>query len=160
MVKNLSSVKSSLYDDNNDRINMYYWEDDEEIRGFKKYDKSNYDDIIQSINKIKLSLKSGQKIGYVYSNENESLHNKLIEQFGDLIDAKPIHKSQGLENDYYIVDISNDESGNYDILYNKKEFYTGFSRAKKGGIIIKNDYTILTINNVKEDSSDIHIINE
>ena len=48
----------------------------------------------------------GEKIGYLYSDEDKSLKDKLKEKFGDLLDYKSITDAQGLEGNYYIIDFN------------------------------------------------------
>ena len=85
---------------------MHYWEDDKEIRGFKVYNDKDFDQVVESINKIKKLLKPDEKIGFLYADESVSMHKKLQEKFGDLLDVKKIDDAQGLEGKYYIIDIN------------------------------------------------------
>jgi hypothetical protein len=52
MVKNQKEVLAALYSDK-DKINIFSWENESEIRGFKHYHRSDFEDIVNSINKIK-----------------------------------------------------------------------------------------------------------
>ena len=83
---------------------MHYWENDEEIRGFKTYSENDFDKVVEYVNKIKKLLKPEEKINYQYAQEDLSMHKKLQEKFGDLIEAIRIDDAQGLEDNYYIID--------------------------------------------------------
>ena len=81
------------------------------------------------INKLKNNLKSGEKIGFLYADKEKSIYNKVKETYGDLIDGKSIEDAQGLEGNYYIVDLNHtsQDKANSD---KKHEIYTGFTRSK------------------------------
>lgn len=158
MSKLQKSILSNLYSDEN-RFNTYYWENESELRGFKRYDKEDFDEIVNSINKIKNQLETNEKIGFLYVDKDASLHEKLKEKFGDLLDIKSVDDAQGLEGNYYILDL-NRPSFIGDLTRAKQEFYTGITRAKVGGIIISNNdpHQDIIINNVQEKSSELESI--
>jgi hypothetical protein len=106
MVVNQSEVQAKLYEETDSRFNISYWENEEEIRGFKVHQDSEFDDIVQSINKIKKQLEPNEKIGFLYADEEKSLYKKIKEKFGDLIEGKSIEDAQGLEGKYYIIDFN------------------------------------------------------
>ncbi len=160
MSKNQKEILANLYSDKKD-INIFYWENESEIRGFKHYDSSDFDEIVKSVNKIKELIEPDEKIGFLYADENKSIYKKLKEKFGDLLDIKSIDDAQGLEGNYYILDLNR----NYlDTLQKEKqELYTGITRAKIGGIIISDNdvqFQNVNINSIKEASSELEYINE
>jgi hypothetical protein len=129
MSKNQTEVLATINNDDKKDFNFYYWENDKEIRGFKIYEKSEWDSITASIDKLKNNLKSGEKIGFLYADKEKSIYNKVKETYGDLIDGKSIEDAQGLEGNYYIVDLNHtsQDKTNSD---KKHEIYTGFTRSK------------------------------
>ena len=156
MSKNQKEILANLHVDNKDTFNIFYWEDDKEIRGFKTHQSSDFDAIVSSVEKIKKLLKPGEKLGYLYAQEDKSIHKKLQDKFGDLIEPKSISDAQGLESDYYILDFNADLGKANITQQQRNELYTGITRAKIGGIII-NDLKSsqkLIINNIREESSE------
>lgn len=156
MSKNQKEILAGLHVDEKDTFNIFYWENDKEIRGFKAHQSSEFDAIVQSVEKIKKLLQPGEKLGYLYVDEDKSIHKKLQEKFGDLIEAKSITDAQGLESNYYILDF-NTESTNATLSQQQRnELYTGITRAKIGGIIINDVRSSqkLRINNIQEESSE------
>ena len=157
MSKNQKEVLANLHVDDKTEFNIFYWENEEEIRGFKTHENSDIDGIIASINKIKKSLKEGEKIGFLYADESRSIHKQLQDKFGDLLDVRSIRDAQGLEGNYYIIDLNQDTTKSKQEVRN--EVYTAFTRAKQGGIIINNrSNQALRINNVREESSELESI--
>lgn len=158
MSKNQNEVLATINNDDKEDFNFYYWENDKEIRGFKIYEKSEWDSITASINKLKNNLKSGEKIGFLYADKEKSIYNKVKETYGDLIDGKSIEDAQGLEGNYYIVDLNHtsQDKANSD---KKHEIYTGFTRSKQGGIIINDKSSLnLQLKNIREESSQLESI--
>lgn len=158
MVTNQKEVQANLYTPGKLSFNIHSWEDEKEIRGFKTYQSSEFDKIVDSINKIKKSINPGEKIGFLYAQEDKSIHNKLKEKFGDLIDIKSIRDAQGLEGDYYIIDLNQESKKDEQELRN--EFYTAFTRAKKGGIIICDNLASqpIKVTEIKDDTSELESI--
>jgi hypothetical protein len=78
------------------------------------------------------------------------MYKEVKEKFGDLIDAKRIDDAQGLEGRYYVIDINQndyfevkDSKGEThkvkkDLQQLRNEFYTAFTRAEIGGIIVSS----------------------
>jgi hypothetical protein len=95
-----------LHEEGKREFDLHYWEDDKEIRGFKSYTNHDFDKVVESIEKLKKLLKPDEKIGFLYANKETSMHAKLKEKFGDLLDDKSIDSAQGLEGKYYIIDIT------------------------------------------------------
>ena len=161
MVINQREVQANLHTKDKLQFNIHSWEDDNEIRGFKVYGDSDFDKIVESINKIKKSVKNGEKIGFLYAQEDKSLHKKIKEKFGDLIDVKSISDAQGLEGDYYIIDLNQDRAnGNKSEQDWRNEFYTAFTRSRKGGIIICNNTSVqpIKVTEIKDDTSELESI--
>ena len=162
MSKNQKEVQANLHTEGKTMFNMYYWEDEKEIRGFKVYNDPNVDEVIESINKIKKLLKPDEKIGFLYANKDKSILSKIKEKFGDLIDDKTIDDAQGLEGKYYIIDLSQDGtdvSGKSEQEL-RDEFYTAFTRAEVGGLIISsnNHSQPIKVTGIKEETSELEYI--
>lgn len=158
--KTQKEILAGLHQEDRDTFNIYYWENEKEIRGFKTHQSTDFDAIVASVEKIKKLLQPGEKLGYLYVNEDRSIHQKLQEKFGDLIEAKSIADAQGLESNYYILDF-NTESDNATVTQRQRqELYTGVTRAKIGGIIINDvrNSQKLHINSIKEESSEVETI--
>ena len=160
MSKNQNEVIATLYNDDKKEFNFYYWENENELRGFKVYESKQLEEIKASIEKIKKSLKPNEKIGFLYADKEKSLYGKIKDIYGDLIEGRSITDAQGLEGSYYIVDLNRDHdkiSSGEDqstVLDRKRQVYTGFTRSKHGGIII-NDKNVdnFTIKGIKEEES-------
>ena len=161
MTSNQTEVQAKVYDDKDSRFTISYWEDEQDLRGFKVYENTEFDDIVKSIEKIKKLLKPDEKIGFLYADEEQSLYKKVKEKYGDLIDGKSITDAQGLEGNYYIIDFNQksvDETKKSWLRLNQ-EFYTAFTRAKVGGIIINNKKNQpIIIDNIMHDASELHSI--
>ena len=177
MSKNQKEVQANLHTPGKKIFNMHYWEDDKEIRGFKVYNDKDFDQVVESINKIKKLLKPDEKIGFLYTDENLSMHKKLQEKFGDLLDVKKIDDAQGLEGQYYIIDLNQAEERLIEVEIDGKketrtyipdeqqlrqEFYTAFTRAEKGGLIINssNPSAALKAAGIKDETSELESISE
>lgn len=156
MAANQKEVQANLFEKDKTQFNIHSWEDANEIRGFKVYDDSKFDDIVKSIEKIKKSLKADEKIGFLYANKDSELKKKLETKYGDLLDSKSIEDAQGLENNYYIIDINRSDAQlkETELQKARNEFYTAFTRAKKGGIIINNSMQKLKINEIIDEASE------
>lgn len=158
MVTNQKEVQANLHTPDKLMFNIHFWENENEIRGFKVYQTSDFDKIVESINKIKKSINPGEKIGFLYAQEDKSIHNKLKEKFGDLIDIKSIRDAQGLEGDYYIIDLNQDSKKDPQELRN--EFYTAFTRSRKGGIIICDNVASqpIKVTEIQDETSELESI--
>lgn len=161
MTDNQNEVQAKLHDEQNSRFTISYWEDEQDLRGFKVYENTEFDDIVKSIEKVKKLLKPDEKIGFLYADEEQSLYKKVKEKYGDLIDGKLITDAQGLEGNYYIIDFNQKsvDKTKKSWLRLNQEFYTAFTRAKVGGIIINNKKNQpIIIDNVRHDASELHSI--
>lgn len=158
MSKNQNEVQANLHTPGKKVFTMHYWENDEEIRGFKTYSENDFDKVVEYVNKIKKLLKPEEKINYQYAQEDLSMHKKLQEKFGDLIEAIRIDDAQGLEDNYYIIDLNHDTSKDEQDW--RDEFYTAFTRAKKGGIIISPSgaNAEFKVNSVQDEVSNLESI--
>lgn len=156
---NQKEILAGLYDQDKTHFNIHYWEDDNEIRGFYNYTHSDFDAIVSSVEKIKKSLADGEKIGFLWNKtEDSSLYKKLKEKFGDIIDGRSISDTQGLEGNYYIIDLNIKKDDDKQEL--RQQIYTGLTRAKKGGIFIsdrREDQPIF-INSIKDEVSEPEVI--
>lgn len=157
MSKNQREILAGLHDSTKDHFSIHYWENDSEIRGFKNYKSSEFDGIVASIEKIKKSLADGEKIGFLYANEESETYKKVKEKYGDLIEGKSIADAQGLEGNYYIIDINQRAEDPQEV---RQQIYTGLTRAKKGGLIISDGKSgqLVYIDNIKDETSELETI--
>ena len=156
MSKNQKEIIANLHEDDKRKFNIFYWENEEEIRGFKVHENTDLSGIEASIEKIKKSLNPDEKIGLLYAHKDISIYKKLEEKYGDLLDIKSIDDAQGLEGNYYIIDLNQDDNKTPSQI--RKELYTAITRARHGGIIINNKSNTVAINNVKEEISELESI--
>lgn len=161
------------------KIDLLYYEDDNtSLIGDKIYNVENPNIGEDSLeNQIKKLLdfivdnySNEEKLGYIYDEKsNDRDVTKQVteilerlnqeEKYKNRIDFKKGNSSQGFENLYYIINIQDFvldgtslKDGGTQIL---KDFYTGFTRAKRGSLVIvtetqsvakelTNEYSILT----------------
>jgi hypothetical protein len=84
------------------------------------------------------TLAEGEKIGYIYDNENTPLYKLINEKFKDKVNLYKGTDAQGLESQYYIIE--NDQKAPFETY--KRALYTGISRAKQGGLAIVSNEKI------------------
>ena len=155
MNENQKEILAGLHDDQKTHFNIHYWEDNSEIRGFKNHTSSEFDSIVASIEKIKKSLQEGEKIGFLYvDSEESSTYKKVKDKYGDLIEGKSITDAQGLEGNYYIIDLNRTTDADKQDV--RQQIYTGITRAKKGGLIISDGKPSqqIYITNIKDEMSE------
>lgn len=79
------------------------------------------------------TLEDGQKIGYIYHDENSALYKLLTTKYADKIEKFKDSDAQGLEGQYYIVDTNLNESDDLTYL---RSLYTGITRASQGVLVL------------------------
>lgn len=160
MVNNQNEVLVKLRNKSDKKFNVRYYEDDNTIKGFKV--SNDFEQIKKDINKIKSQLKEGQKLTYLYSDPNSGMLKKVQDEFGDFIETKQIDRSQGLEDDYYVIEFGEVKDS---MSSAKAEFYTAITRAREGGIILSNHIDTkgsdqVQINNIKDKSTEMYYMSE
>lgn len=115
---------------------LRYYEDGNGIYGFKSHVYTNSTDaIIQDVEKLVSTLKDGEKIGYIYEEEEPEILKKLEELFGNKFIRYKGTSSSGVEGQYFIFDATSDNFRDKS-RKNLKKIYTGITRATQGGLII------------------------
>lgn len=160
MVNNQNEALVKLRNKTDKKFNVRYYEDDNTIKGFKV--SSDFEQIKKDINKIKSQLKEKQKLTYLYSNPDSEMLKKVQDEFGDFIEKKQIDRSQGLEDDYYVIEFGEVKDS---MSSAKAEFYTAITRAREGGIILSNHIDTkgsdqVQINNIKDKSTEMYYMSE
>ena len=151
---NLQKLQAYMQGPTNEKVTFQYYEDEtglygdkvllynttitrnenEEVTSINNDDKKAWTQtILQEIDKLISTLKSGQKIGYIYSDRNSPILAELSsDKYSKYIDFREGGSAQGLEGQYYIIEADFDNNTtNY-----LKDVYTGMSRAQQGSIII------------------------
>lgn len=121
------------------------YKDSTVLYGDKLYkNDSDFEDIKRDINILLNNLPEGEKLGYIYNNKDSKLYTYLTDlnksgEFKNRIDIREGSTSQGMEGDYYVVDLWY-KSGWSDVQKSRfwRKVYTGLTRAKKGTVSIIN----------------------
>ena len=129
-------------------VDLHYYEDETGIYGDKAYSVSgtNFGDTLDKIKidvkKMISTLKSGEKIGYIFHKEESDLYKWLTTTEGIKEHITPYSEkdAHGEEAQYYIVE--NNREGNQDSLNYFESLYTGITRSEQGSIVITNNGTI------------------
>ena len=102
------------------------------------------------------SILEEDKIGYIYIDKTTSVYQLVSSRYSKYFQLHEGGNSQGLEGDYYVIEIPNKEGSDMEqyISY----LYTGASRAKKGSILIApptqgGGGKTYTISNVKDEAT-------
>lgn len=102
------------------------------------------------------SILEEDKIGYIYIDKTTSVYQLISSRYSKYFQLHEGGNSQGLEGDYYVIEIPNKEGSDMEqyISY----LYTGASRAKKGSILIApptqgGGGKTYTISNVKDEAT-------
>lgn len=124
-------------------VTFNYYQDNTGLYGDKVHMFESYEDgttdkavqldsIIQDVENMIATLNPGEKIGYIYSDKASPIYQRLFQDYQDHIDFREGGSAQGLEGQYYIVEVglNSDES-----VY-LREVYTGMSRAQQGSLLI------------------------
>lgn len=117
-------------------LRLHYYQDENGIYGEKYYntDAAGLNDVLlkQVLADVDLiiSTNSEKKVGYIYYSKDTKLYKALSDsKYADKIELFYGGSAQGLEGEYYIVESNPSET-------NLKDLYTGFTRSKKGSLII------------------------
>lgn len=124
-------------------VEFNYYQDETGLFGDKVHMFEVYDDgttdkgvqadtIISDVEAMIATLKPGEKIGYIYSDKGSPIYQKLFENYQQHIDFREGGSAQGLEGQYYIVEVGPNSNENVYL----REVYTGMSRAQQGSILI------------------------
>lgn len=153
--KNLGPAQYWVNNDCN--LDLHYYEDETGLYGDKVYsvdtnDKGldlsdKLDEILKDVDRIVQTLNEGEKIGYVFEDGTESdLYKKLTEKYSDYIELLPGTTSQGKEGQYYIVELS-EENSNF-----KNDLYTAITRSSQGSLVITDGAGINSIQDTETHS--------
>ena len=129
-------------------VNLHYYEDETGIYGDKAYSVSgtNFGDTLDKIKidvkKMISTLKSGEKIGYIFHKEKSDLYKWLTTTEGIKEHIIPYSEkdAHGEEAQYYVVE--NNRDGSQDSLNYFESLYTGITRSEQGSIVITNNGAI------------------
>lgn len=116
-----------------DVINTYYYEDSQiGLRGIKKLSLSDYSDTIDLMLKTREVNENGEKskISLIYYNIDSPVVKELTSKYPDIFDLKFGSSAQGLEGQYYVVDLTGSQS-----LQMDKDYYTAITRASQGAVV-------------------------
>lgn len=123
--------------------NFYYYEGEEGLNGVKQIEASQKV-IKENIEKLLKTLKEGEKIGFIYYDDNSQNYKDIIRDYGDKIEPFKGTAAQGFEGQYYIIDAST--------IPSKKDLYTAITRSSQGVLIINK---LPGINSIKESVTSI-----
>ena len=93
------------------------------------------------IDKMISTLNDGEKINYIYDDQDSELYKYLMSKYSDKINSVAAKAAQSQEGQYYIVDINitdnleNNDSGYLKSVNQFKTLYTSISRAKQATLI-------------------------
>ena len=129
-----------------------FYQDEKGLWGDKVINYKNDgidEDIVKELDKLFATLKDGEKVGFIYDNENSKLYQLLqTDKYKDKIDLKKGSSALGLESRYYIIETDSDNKQQY-----LKNIYTGITRSTQGSLLF------IPISTLKE-GVDIRFINK
>ena len=129
-----------------------FYQDEKGLWGDKVINYKNDgidEDIVKELDKLFTTLKDGEKVGFIYDNENSKLYQLLqTDKYKDKIDLKKGSSALGLESRYYIIETDSDNKQQY-----LKNIYTGITRSTQGSLLF------IPISTLKE-GVDIRFINK
>ena len=102
------------------------------LYGVRAFDKEEglSENVKKSIQLMVDTLKPKEKIGLMYYSKDSELYKYVTENFGDKVESFLDSDAQGLEGQYYIIDVDPNLIGeNY-----MSRLYTGITRAEQGAI--------------------------
>ena len=157
--RTVQSGLEALHNGESVDFNFNYHENDEEhpgLFGVKVLNPLNVDDISESelqqllptIKQMVDTLKTDddgkkQKIGYIYSSSkpDSKLHKYLQDHYADSVEFFADSDAQGLEGQYYIVDLDRNKFkdnsySDQDVMQYTRSLYTGITRAEQGALVI------------------------
>lgn len=122
-------------------VDLHYYEDETGIYGDKNYNVGDsYGDKLEAIKvdvkKMVSTLRTDEKIGYIYSDTNSELYKWLTTQEGVKEHIQPYLEkdAHGREAQYYIVE--NNRTAAQDAVDYFNSVYTGITRSEQGSIVI------------------------
>lgn len=125
-------------------VELHYYEDDSGIYGDKNYQVtsslgSKFDSIKLDVQKMVATLRSGEKIGYIYHDTNSELYKWITTTEGikDHIKLYSEKDAHGEEAQYYIIE--NNRDPKQSALDYFRSVYTGITRSEQGSIVITGD---------------------
>ena len=128
-----------------------FYQDEKGLWGDKviNYKNDGIDEgIVKELDKLFATLKDGEKVGFIYDNENSKLYQFLqTDKYKDKVDFKKGSSALGLESRYYIIETDSDNKQQY-----LKNIYTGITRSTQGSLLF------IPISTLKE-GVDIRFIN-
>lgn len=143
LTRDLAAIQAFM-NSNSNELGLHYLEDASGIYGNKvitySIDEQNKKQlelpfIQQSIDALISTLKEGQKIGYIYNDNNSIIYWLLqTDKYRDFIDFHQGGTSQGSEGQYYIVELDYEQG--QDRKSYLRSLYTGLSRAQQGSLVI------------------------
>ena len=119
--QDLNNIKFTYLDDDPKHKGLY---------GVKSYDREDglTDEVKKTIQLMIDTLKPEQKIGLMYYSKDSELYKYLMDNFKDKINPFLDSNAQGLEGQYYIIDVD----PNLDPESYLSRLYTGVTRAEQG----------------------------
>lgn len=159
---NQQKIQAYMQDPIDQEISLEYYENETGLYGDKVLGYYVYSDtltqegindgkqaeislILEEIEKLKKTLKTGEKIGYIFTDTTSPIYEELSKpQYSDIIDLKQGSSALGLEGRYYIIEatpllgINNPNQVIQSRIRNRylQDIYTGVSRSSQGSILI------------------------
>ncbi len=127
----MNKTISSFQLNDKKKIDTYYYQGEEGLNGVKYVKSSDLDTLKKDIEQMIAT--STEKIGLIYySQEYSPVLDLVTKNYADKFELFEGTSAQGLEGQYYIVDVTG-ASKNTDDL--KRDLYTAVTRAKQGAIV-------------------------
>ena len=133
-----------------------FYQDEKGLYGDKVINYKNDgidEDIVKELDKLFTTLKEGEKVGFIYDNENSKLYQFLqTDKYKDKVDFKKGSSALGLESRYYIIETDSDNKQQY-----LKNIYTGITRSTQGSLLfipmstLKEGTDIMFVNKKSEE---------
>lgn len=160
---NLKVMKSQLNDliaNKTQEFKLHSYVDETGLYGDKifrairkgEFDKEGFEGYM---NTMISTLKEGEKIGYIYYSTDTPVYKTLFEStYKDKIDWHEGDSAQGLEGQYYVIEVNPKENSSAKYY---SDLYTGITRAGQGSLIISgsNDYRLEYIQSVDDTSTNM-----
>lgn len=150
--QNLKNAQQWVNSKSNEKLELHYFENENGLFGEKVFNNSsdadvNQEELENTINLMVSTLKDDEKIGYIVQDKEYSRIYDIMTQdkYKDKIEIFDINSqtAQGLEAQYYIVDIVTPENNGQPYINKsfRRHIYTGLSRSSQGTLIINNPYS-------------------
>lgn len=111
-----------------------YYQDEKGLWGDKVINYKNddiHENIVKELDKLFATLKDGEKVGFIYDNENSKLYQLLqTDKYKDKVEFKKGSSALGLESRYYIIETDSGSKKQY-----LKNIYTGITRSTQGSLL-------------------------